>query len=76
MYHAYFWRMVFHESGEILQGSRLYTSDSRANTYLYQYLYNHHAKIRDAACTELTVERDDGHLLYDVVGDVYETKEV
>lgn len=73
MPHYYYWRMEFRETGEILEGSRLYTDDRRANTYLYDYLYKHHAQIREdeAVCVELTVNRDDGTLLYSIIGDVY-----
>lgn len=76
MLHYYYWRMEFCETGEIIEGSRLYTDDRRANTYLYDYLYKHYAQIREdeAACVELTVNRDDGTLLYSIIGDVYRAR--
>lgn len=73
MQHYYSWRMVFRESGEVLEGSRLYSSDRRAITYLYNYLYNRYARIREdeSRCVELTVNRNDGTLLYEIIGEVY-----
>lgn len=68
----YKWKMIFPKTGEVLEGSRSYANDMKAIQYLDVYLYKHHAAIReDSPCRELTVIKEDGHLLYSVYGDVF-----
>lgn len=58
-----YWRIKF-TTGEILESSRLYSTDGRARTYLPQYLISHHIRPRwsegiEAYSYELSVVPSD-----------------
>lgn len=73
----YKWRLVFPTTGEILESSRLYSDDKHASRYLPGYLFNHYVKIRGEKepCRNLSIYREDGSLLIDIYGDVFDKED-